>query len=514
MAKPERPGEAARHRRGLVPRRLPRHARLRAPRRGDRPRDARLQARREQGHHGRVPEQRGVRIDPRRRLLHEGHATTSRTSSSGRSWRTRRCATTLRPMYERMRKPDMTDEETRSGARGEHRLPERPDLGELAPGDHPRVHPPCSRQKLGSLTPHPGARRDSGVVAPSLCSRFVNVGRAAVAYHGCGTWTHDGPVRARSPWAARSSSAASSASTSASTGAGSSSSSSSPGRSRRASSTSSTPTGRTPQRWIGGALIAGVFFLSILAHELSHAIVSNRAGLPVRSITLFVFGGVSNLTKRAGHAGLEFRIAIVGPLTSLVLGRALRGGVGGALPVNDGARRHLRLPGADQRVARRLQHAAGLPAGRRPRLPLDRLGAQQEPAARHAHRVAGRASGSPTASWRSASSTRSVSGLFSGLWFLLIGFFLRNASAVSYEQLADRDDAERHRRRATSCRRTSPRVPPDLSVEELVHEHVLRAQRALLRRHGRRRLRRPRHADRRPQGAARRSGRRRASIAR
>jgi Zn-dependent protease len=54
-----------------------------------------------------------------------------------------------------------------------------------------------------------------------------------------------------------------------------------------------------PQRWVAGALIAGVFFLSILAHELSHAVVSNRNGLPVKTITLFVFGGVSNLSREA-----------------------------------------------------------------------------------------------------------------------------------------------------------------------------------------------------------------------
>ena len=76
------------------------------------------------------------------------------------------------------------------------------------------------------------------------------------------------------------------------------------------------PQWSTPQRWIGGGAIALVFFLSVLAHELSHAIIANRNGLPVRSITLFVFGGVANLTREPDSAGVEFRIAIVGPLTS------------------------------------------------------------------------------------------------------------------------------------------------------------------------------------------------------
>src|SRR5438105_271293 len=96
------------------------------------------------------------------------------------------------------------------------------------------------------------------------------------------------------------------------------------------------PDWSTAQRWIAGAIVAGIFFLSILAHELSHAVVSNRNKLPVREITLFVFGGVSNLSREPDTPGLEFKIAIVGPLTSLALGGLFAIGWAVLRPASDG----------------------------------------------------------------------------------------------------------------------------------------------------------------------------------
>jgi Zn-dependent protease/CBS domain-containing protein len=72
--------------------------------------------------------------------------------------------------------------------------------------------------------------------------------------------------------------------------------------------------------WITAFVAAILFFLSVLAHELCHSIVARRRGIPVASITLFIFGGVSQIEQDAHTPGTEFIIAIVGPISSLVIG--------------------------------------------------------------------------------------------------------------------------------------------------------------------------------------------------
>jgi len=71
--------------------------------------------------------------------------------------------------------------------------------------------------------------------------------------------------------------------------------------------------------WITGILAALLLFVSVLLHELAHSLVAQARGLPVRSITLFIFGGVSNLEEEAKKPAIEFTMTIVGPLTSLAL---------------------------------------------------------------------------------------------------------------------------------------------------------------------------------------------------
>ena len=67
------------------------------------------------------------------------------------------------------------------------------------------------------------------------------------------------------------------------------------------------------------------FFITLLLHELAHSLVAKSKGLKVRAITLFALGGVSQIETEASDASSEFWIAIVGPLTSLVIGFILLG---------------------------------------------------------------------------------------------------------------------------------------------------------------------------------------------
>ncbi|MDD5094890.1 MAG: site-2 protease family protein [Dehalococcoidia bacterium] len=80
------------------------------------------------------------------------------------------------------------------------------------------------------------------------------------------------------------------------------------------------PDWSTTAYWITGVIASFLLFVSVLVHELAHSLVARSRGLPVRSITLFLFGGVSNLEEEPKSAGVEFVMAVVGPLSSLVLG--------------------------------------------------------------------------------------------------------------------------------------------------------------------------------------------------
>ncbi|MCI0893338.1 MAG: site-2 protease family protein [Chloroflexi bacterium] len=73
------------------------------------------------------------------------------------------------------------------------------------------------------------------------------------------------------------------------------------------------------QQWGLAVTTSALFFLSVLAHELSHSLVAVRRGIPVLSITLFFFGGVSQLSHEARRPYTEFVVTVVGPLSSILL---------------------------------------------------------------------------------------------------------------------------------------------------------------------------------------------------
>ena len=71
--------------------------------------------------------------------------------------------------------------------------------------------------------------------------------------------------------------------------------------------------------WAMGLVTALLFFLCILLHELGHALTARRLGIPIRGVTLFLFGGVAELEGEPASAGAEFVMAIAGPIVSAVL---------------------------------------------------------------------------------------------------------------------------------------------------------------------------------------------------
>jgi Zn-dependent protease len=72
--------------------------------------------------------------------------------------------------------------------------------------------------------------------------------------------------------------------------------------------------------WIIGAVTAVLLFVSVLLHELGHSVIALRYKIPVRSITLFIFGGLAQIGAEPPSATAEFWIAIAGPIVSFTLG--------------------------------------------------------------------------------------------------------------------------------------------------------------------------------------------------
>ena len=81
-----------------------------------------------------------------------------------------------------------------------------------------------------------------------------------------------------------------------------------------------------PRYWGMGGIAALLLFLSVLLHELGHSYVALRYKIPIKQITLFIFGGMAHMGKEPPSPRAEFLIAIAGPIVSLILGAGCLGG--------------------------------------------------------------------------------------------------------------------------------------------------------------------------------------------
>ncbi len=221
--------------------------------------------------------------------------------------------------------------------------------------------------------------------------------------------------------------------------------------------------------WLTGLLMSLLFFASVLAHELGHAVVALREGVPVRGITLFVFGGVAQIGREPPTAGAEFRIAAAGPLVSLLLGLGLSGlgllagnAAWGAPAVYLG-RINLVLVGFN------LIPGFPLDGGRMLRAALWALGRDFH----NATRIASLVGQSVAFLFILGGVFQMFTGqFFNGLWIAFIGWFLHSAAAESWQDVVVRD-LLRGMRVEQVMNRDCALVEPDLSLDALVNERIL-----------------------------------------
>ncbi len=223
--------------------------------------------------------------------------------------------------------------------------------------------------------------------------------------------------------------------------------------------------------WMGFAGAIGLF-LSVIFHELSHSIVARHYGMPMKGITLFLFGGVSEAHEEPRDAKTEFLMAIAGPLSSLVLAlifyiiymamksqalpTAVYGVIGYLAAINVILAIFNMLPGFPLDGGRVLRSALWYWKGD----------------LRRATRIA-------TAFGSGIGLLFILLGIISlfmgnfigGMWWVLIGLFLRNAASASYQQMLLKEAFKG----ATVARYMNANpitINPSISIRELVDNYI------------------------------------------
>ena len=224
--------------------------------------------------------------------------------------------------------------------------------------------------------------------------------------------------------------------------------------------------------WWMGIIGALGLFLSIIVHEFSHSLVARRYGLPMKGITLFIFGGVAEMEEEPASAKVEFMVAIAGPISSILIALICYGlhaagkQAGLAQPIN-GVVAYLAMINGILAVFNLL-----------PAFPLD----------------GGRVLRSilwgvkKNLRWATYVSSRIGSGFgillivlgviqvfrgnfIGGMWWFLIGMFLQGAAKASYQQLLTRRALEGEPVRRF-MKTDAVTVPPTISLEQLVEDYI------------------------------------------
>src|SRR5215469_8596856 len=234
--------------------------------------------------------------------------------------------------------------------------------------------------------------------------------------------------------------------------------------------TSSHPSWTSQQHWTLGIVTSALFFLSVVFHELSHSVVALRYKIPVQSITLFVFGGLSSINREPDDPKQEFAIAIAGPLASFFLAGCFYL-VGRFFHGDD-------LVAASTKWLWEINLALGI-FNLVPGFPLD------------GGRILRGIAWGVTKNFQRATQIASTTGKIfaylmiifgvwqaltknwvNGLWTAFIGWFLLSAAQESYAQVAVQHSLSGVRA-GDVMTQNIPTVTRDMSIDEYVHE-VLR----------------------------------------
>ena len=227
-----------------------------------------------------------------------------------------------------------------------------------------------------------------------------------------------------------------------------------------------------PLYWVIGVAASLLFFASVLVHELSHSLVGRANDIPIKSITLFIFGGMAQMTKEATKAGAELKMAIAGPTCSLAIG-----GMFALLwwltkdvvePVSAMAFWLAWINGA--LAAFNLIPGFPLDGGRVFRSLVWRFTGNYQLATRIATRLG-----------QGVAYAFILGGILimfllqawvSGLWLIFIGWFLQYAASMSYRQTQQREAL--HGFTAAQVMTSDYlAIPPNITINQLVQEHVL-----------------------------------------
>jgi len=225
--------------------------------------------------------------------------------------------------------------------------------------------------------------------------------------------------------------------------------------------------------WVMGVVGAIGFFLSVIFHEIFHSLVARRFGIPMKGITLFIFGGVSEMGEEPSSAKAEFLVAVVGPLSSIAVALACYGihllGIGSGWPLSiDGVILYLAYINS-LLAAFNLLPAFPLDGGRMLRAALWALKKNLRWATRIASKI-----GSGFALLLMLFGVFQfffTQNLIGGIWSFLIGVFLNGAARTSYRQVLIRKTLEGEQVRRFM--RVDPlTVPPSASVRQLVEDYI------------------------------------------